>query len=154
MTDWLDLRKLIPGLNKGQWLHVVNSPLEPLVNVLKENGFSVFVIDGSKISDSSSFFQQAKDVFSFPDYFGESWAAWDDCLGDFEFLLKGKTAILWNDADKTFMSDAKTFIQAVFDLHNMALNAGHVDKPNPCQVELFLVGNAEGFKNILDFKRA
>jgi RNAse (barnase) inhibitor barstar len=152
MINWLDLKKIIPGLSKGQWLHVVNSPLNPLVNTLAENGFSVFVIDGSEITDSGSFFQQAKKVFGFPDYFGKNWDAWNDCLGDFELSLKGKTAIIWDDADKTFISDTKTFIQAVFDLHNLALSAGYIDKPNPCQVELFLVGKTEGFKNVLDFK--
>ena len=153
MENWLDLTKLILGLNKGQWLHVVNSPLNPLVNILTENGFSVFVIDGSEITDSKSFFLQAKNVFGFPDYFGNNWDAWNDCLGDFELSLKGKTAIIWHNADKTFMSDAKTFIQAVFDLHNMTLSVGNINKSNCYQVELFLVGNSEGFKNILDFKR-
>ena len=149
MADWLDLRQIIPGLDKGQWLHVVNSPPEPLVKVLEENDFAVYVIDGSVISDRSSFFQHVKDLFGFPDYFVENWAAWNDCLGDFELLLKRRTAIVWNDADKTFTSDAGTFIQAVFDLYNMALSAGYVDNPTPRQVELFLVGNSEGFKNVL-----
>ena len=153
MENWLDLTKFIPGLNKGQWLHVVNSPLNPLVNILTENGFSVLVIDGSEITDSKSFFLQAKNVFGFPDYFGKNWNAWNDCLSDFELSLKEKTAIIWHDADKTFMSDAKTFIQAVFDLHNMILSAGNINKSNCCQMELFLVGNSEGFKNVLDFKR-
>jgi RNAse (barnase) inhibitor barstar len=154
MANWLDLTKIIPGLHKGQWLHVVNSPLNPLVNVLSENDFSVIIIEGSKITDSKSFFEQAKVVFGFPDYFGKNWDAWDECLGDFEESLKGKTAILWSNADKTFMSDVKVFIQAVFDLHNMSLSAGSVKKPNPCQVELFLIGEIEGFKNVLEFKRA
>ena len=153
MTDWIDLTKVIPGLNKGQWLHIVKSPLNPLVNTLLEHDFSVFVIDGSEITDSKSFFRQAKMVFDFPDYFGENWAAWDDCLGDFALLLTGPTAIIWNDADKSFMSDAKVFVQAVVDLHNMALKAGSISNSPSHQVELFLIGNMEGFKNALAFNR-
>ena len=49
MANWLDLTKIIPGLEKGQWLHVVNTPLNPLVDSLSENGFSVIVIDGSQV---------------------------------------------------------------------------------------------------------
>jgi RNAse (barnase) inhibitor barstar len=150
MNDWVNLTEIIPGLEKGQWLHVVNSPLLPLENILSENGFSVYVIDGSEITDSGSFFLQVKSVFRFPEYFHGSWAAWDDCLGEFGSLLKEKTAIIWDCADKTFFSDAKTFIQAFFDLYNLALTAGDIDQPSPHQVELFLVGNSAGFKNTLD----
>src|SRR5688572_13615301 len=153
MTDWIDLTKLVPGLHRGQWLHFIKSPLKPLVNVLTEYGFSVFVIDGSEINDSKSFFRNAKKVFDFPDYFGQNWDAWDECLGDFKLSLTGQIAIVWKDADKTFMSDAKVFIQAVIDLYNMALSAGSVSNSQPHQVELFLIGNMEGFKNALDFKR-
>jgi hypothetical protein len=151
MNDWVDLTDIIPGLDKDQWLHVVNSPLAPLKNKLIQNGFSVLVINGSEITDSASFFTQVKGVFNFPDYFQGGWAAWDDCLGDFESILKGKTAIIWDCADKTFLSDAKTFMQAFFDLYNLALVAGHIDQPAPHQVELFLIGNSKGFKNTLDF---
>jgi RNAse (barnase) inhibitor barstar len=151
MEDWLDLTELIPGLEKGQWLHVVNSPLNPLVKRLSDNGFSVYVINGADVTDSQSFFTQVKSVFKFPDYFNGGWPAWDDCLGDFACLVKGKTAIVWEKADQSFQSDSATFMQAVFDLYSMALYAGHIDQPDPCQVELFLLGDSEGFKNILNF---
>jgi|APHig6443717497_1056834.scaffolds.fasta_scaffold135317_2 hypothetical protein len=151
MNDWVDLTEIIPGLDKGQWLHVVNSSLEPLKTVLTENGFSVYVIDGSEIADSDSFFSHVKGVFNFPEYFQGSWAAWDDCLGDFMSIIKSRTAIIWDAADKTFLSDARTFMQAVFDLYNLAITAGDIDQPDPPQVELFLVGNTSGFKNTLDF---
>ncbi len=153
MTDWVDLTKLIPELNKGQWLHVVKSPLDPLVATLKENGFTVFVIDGALISDSKSFFQHVKRVLDFPDYFGENWDAWDECLADFQMSLAGPTAIVWKDADKSFMSDAKVLVQAVIDLYNLARSAGNVSNVPPHQVEIFLLGNMEGFKNGLDFRR-
>ena len=154
MNNWLDLKQIIPGLHTDRWLHVVNSPLLPLVNVLSENNFSVFIIDGSKIIDSKSLFEEAKNVFEFPDYFGENWNAWTDCLGDFEVSLNQSTAIIWDNADKSLMSDVYTFIQAVFDLYNMAINAGFARiRSEPCQVEVFLVGNSEGFKNVFDFKQ-
>ena len=157
MANWLDLTKIIPGLEKGQWLNVVNTPLNPLVDSLSENGFSVIVIEGSEVVDSSSFFRQAKKVFGFPDYFGQNWAAWNDCLGDFELSIAQRTAIVWNDADKTFMADAKTFILAAFDLYNMALSAGSIkassNNAETHQVEFLLVGNIEGFKNTLDFEK-
>jgi len=151
MNNWVDLTEFIPGLDKGQWLHVVNSPLAPLKTVLTDNGFSVYVIDGSEITDDGSFFTQVKGVFRFPEYFQGSWAAWDDCLGDLGSLINGRTAIIWDRADKTFLSDAKTFMQAVFDLYNLALTAGDIDQPDPRQMELFLVGKTAGFKNVLDF---
>ena len=153
MTNWIDLKKLIPGLNKGQWIHVVKSPLNPLVTALRENDFSVFFIDGAVINDSKSFFQHVKKVFNFPDYFGENWDAWSECLGDFKMSLTGPTAIVWIDADKTFMSDAKVFVQAVIDLYNMALSAGSTSTDQTHQVELFLIGNVQGFKNVLDFEK-
>jgi hypothetical protein len=151
MNDWLDLSDVIPGLEKGQWLHVVNSSLNPLVKRLTENGFEVYVINGAEISNNTSFFAQAKYILGFPEYFHGGWAAWNDCLSDFGSLLKGRTAIIWDSADKTFLSDAKTFMQAVFDLYNLALVTGGIDQPEPHQVEIFLVGSSEGFKNALNF---
>lgn len=151
MVEWVDLTEIIPGLDKGQWLHVVNSPLDPLVRQLSKHGFSVYIINGSEILDSGSFFTHAGAVFKFPDYFQGSWPAWDDCLGDLSYQLNEKTAIIWDNADKTFQADAATFTQAVFDLYSMALYAGHIDQTNPCQVELFLVGTSAGFNNILNF---
>ncbi|MBI5031958.1 MAG: barstar family protein [Chloroflexi bacterium] len=153
MTNWIDVTEVVPGLNKGQWLHIVKSPSNPLVNTLSEHGFSVFVIEGAEISDSKSFFRQVRKVFDFPDYFGENWDAWDECLDDFKLSLTRQIAIVWKDADQTFISDAKVFIQAVIDLYNMALSAGSIKNSQPHQVELFLMGNLEGFKNALDFKR-
>ncbi|MEW5938189.1 MAG: barstar family protein [Chloroflexota bacterium] len=150
MMNYFDLTNLIPGLENGQWLHVVNAPLAPLANTLVENGFAIFVIEGAEITDRDSFFHHVKNTFGFPDYFGNNWAAWNDCLSDFKQALQVKTAIIWKDADKTFLSDAKVFIQAAFDLYNLTLEAGHINNPRPCQVEFFLLGDNPGFKNALD----
>ena len=32
MINWMDLTEVILGLPKGQWLHVVPSPLDPIEN--------------------------------------------------------------------------------------------------------------------------
>ena len=145
MDNWIDLRKIIPDLSRGSCLHVVNVHPDALVNLLTENGFSVFTINGSEITDKESFFLHVKNVFNFPAHFGKNWDAWTDCLGDFERSLTSETAIIWKDADKSFLSESQTFIQAVNDLYNTVMHASL----NYYQVELFIVGSSPGFKNVL-----
>ena len=57
-------------------------------------------IDGNKCTTADNLFSEFSKVFEFPDYFGNNWAAFDECLNDLDWL-EGKAYLLFiNDSDK------------------------------------------------------
>jgi RNAse (barnase) inhibitor barstar len=153
MSSYLAMSKILPGL-PGKQIHAVNVADDTLIAVLLGHDFRVYVIDGSRIMDERTFFEEVAQVFEFPEYFGHGWASWDDCLGDFGFLAPERVAIIWKHADKTFAADAQTFLQAVCDLENLAIGATlhplrHPEGGmEPKQIEIFFLGNGKGFKGL------
>jgi hypothetical protein len=150
MTSWLDMHKEFPKL-RGQKMHSVEAETGLLIPALVNLGFTVYVINGSKIIDDKTFFEEAARVFAFPPYFGYGWASWDDSLGDFGSLAPSRTAIVWEHADETFNADAQTFLQAVCDLYNLAMYVSVYPTRYPDegleakQFELFFLGRGGGF---------
>jgi RNAse (barnase) inhibitor barstar len=153
MLSWLNIRKAFPGL-RGDRIHVVNVETEAITKELSSLSFKVYMIDGSKISDENSFFDEVAQALEFPEHFGHNWAAWNDCLGDFGSLAPKRVAIVWKHADETFAVDAQTFLQAVCDLENLAMwSALHpTDQTGkeiePKQIEIFFLGDGEGFAKL------
>lgn len=156
---WLDMKKALSGL-QGQILHTVwKADIEALTRHLENMGFKVYIIDGSKVVDETGFFAEVAQVFNFPSYFGHGWASWDDCLGDFGYQAPQRSAVIWAHADLSFAEDAYTFLQAVFDIYNMAMSEQlqatrhpQADK-HPKQIELFLHGESQGFRNTIDLTK-
>lgn len=54
---FIDIRKIFSGL-QGHLIHTVRVPADELVSNLEHVGFTVFIINGSVISDKASFFLQ------------------------------------------------------------------------------------------------
>jgi RNAse (barnase) inhibitor barstar len=44
------------------------------------------IVDGKKIHDKKSLFDEFCVAFKFPDYFGYNWDAFDECINDLEWL--------------------------------------------------------------------
>jgi len=153
MISWLDMHKEFPGL-PGQQIHAADISSEMLIAALLARGFKVYMIEGSKIANERTFFEEVARVLEFPGYFGYSWASWDDCLGDFGHLAPRRVAIIWKDADQTFATDAQTFIQAVCDLQDLAISFSLRPMRHPeegvelKQIELFLLGQSKGFARV------
>ena len=155
---WLDMKKELPGL-QGQILHTVwKADVDALTRQLEQIDFKVYVIDGSKVVNETSFFAEVAQVFEFPAYFGHGWASWDDCLGDFGSLAPHRVAIIWIHADQSFAEDACTFLQAVIDIYNMAVGeqlhtTRHPEEVKQSkQIEIFLLGESQGFHNTIELK--
>lgn len=79
-----------------------------------DNDVIVKQIDGSKCITVDNLFYEFSKVFKFPDYFGNNWAAFDECINDLEWL-EGKAYILFiTESDKitkTSDNDFKTLIK-------------------------------------------
>lgn len=147
MTAWLDLHAEFPGL-RGNRIHVLDAAVEQsLRTALSARGFELYTIDGSKILDESTFFDEASRALGFPAYFGRNWDALIDCLGDFEHRSARRVVIVWKEADQTLAADAQTFLDAVrlFDVVAADLGTHREDGSEPLQMEMFILGRGKGF---------
>src|SRR5258705_13725559 len=74
------------------WLnsHVTPADLE---KAAKAAGLAYFHIEGQKLTKKEQFLNHAALAMHFPDYFGDNWDAFEDCLTD----------LSWADADGYFI---------------------------------------------------
>lgn len=148
---FIDIWKIFPAL-QGHLIHTVRIPANELVSTLEHIGFTVFVINGSVISDKASFFEEVARALNFPSYFGKNWAAFNDCMYDFcESVDQSNTAIVWNNVEKLLSTDLQTFTDTICILYEQVsgvslkwVNQGE-DQSKATQIEVFLVGNDTRF---------
>jgi RNAse (barnase) inhibitor barstar len=145
----------MPGI-QGLRVHAVNGEVEPLVARLTTLGFKVYLIQGYKISDKKSFFQEISLALELPEYFEHNWDGLDDVFGELRYRSHRNIAIVWKDADQTFMKDAQILLEAVCVFDNFAtyFNIPTKDGSEQVQLEVFLLGHESGFRVQLDLADA
>jgi RNAse (barnase) inhibitor barstar len=73
----------------GVYLLEESASVQDLEKSCKEQGLAVFHLEGRDIHNKAQFLKQAALVLRFPDYFGNNWDAFSDCLADMS----------WHEAD-------------------------------------------------------
>ncbi|WP_458106895.1 barstar family protein [Arthrobacter sp. R3-55] len=69
------------------WVHAANLEQAQFVRqTLRVADVLIVDLDGSKMLTLDQLFAEYKQNFSFPDYFGGNWSAFDECLKDLEWL--------------------------------------------------------------------
>ncbi len=69
------------------WVHAATLEQAQFVRqALRGADVLVVDLDGSKMPTLDQLFAEYKQNFSFPDYFGGNWSAFDECLKDLEWL--------------------------------------------------------------------
>ncbi|PSS43276.1 hypothetical protein C6401_12765 [Arthrobacter woluwensis] len=58
----------------------------PWIKSRRDHGFAVVKVRGRKSATISDFMNEISAAFQFPEYFGENWAALDECLADLDPL--------------------------------------------------------------------
>ncbi len=83
----------------------------------EKKNFNIIEIDGKKISDKHDIFHLFADKLSFPDYFGNNWDAFFDCLKDLSWLENKNCVVLIKNIEK--IEDRKlkeTLIEVLYDV--------------------------------------
>jgi hypothetical protein len=78
---------------------------EQAAALCQEHGCQLFYIDGSTIASKSSFLQQVAQVMEFPDYFGQNWDAFEDCLTDLDWFSADCYVILYDHPEAFAQGD-------------------------------------------------
>ncbi len=70
-----------------------------------EKGTYAAYIRGKRCKTTRSFFLEFSAAFQFPDYFGENWDAWDECITDLEWLSFKQIYVIIDDFDLMFSEE-------------------------------------------------
>ncbi|MFD6509222.1 barstar family protein [Bacillus sp. NPDC060175] len=86
---------------------------------------SIMVIDVSNIYSAKELHLLLKEKLEFPDFYGENWDAFWDCITGFVFPLPNKMIFNgWSKLEKRLPTDAKIMKECLFDC-----NEAHRRKP-------------------------
>lgn len=75
----------------------------------KDINLVVRIIKGWKAIDVGGLFNEFSAALQFPDYFGENWDAFDECLNDLEWLPADAYLLFVSDIDKVLQNDEEAF---------------------------------------------
>lgn len=99
------------------------------------NGTVVKQIAGSKCTTIDGLFAEFAESLEFPDYFGNNWAAFDECLNDLDWLPGDAYLLLIEDIDEVMkISDNifKIFIETLSrSVHEWTEGRNYDDFPTP-----------------------
>jgi len=102
----------------------------------------VFYFRGRSIRNKTDFFNTAKKVMRLPDYFGDNWDAFEECINDLSWLPAEGYIFVYDNTSVFFSKhpdDADTLLSILNDIHE---NRKHGDIP----FEVVLASDKELFK--------
>jgi Barstar (barnase inhibitor) len=107
VSDFVWYQHEFPWLGQG-FTHAVHTDAEPGFRLrLRELGVEFFEMVGPP---ERSVFDQLADAYTFPDYYAQNWASFNDMMGDVS--PPPRSALLWHDADRFAARDPKRFGEA------------------------------------------
>ena len=94
MTGYLD--EIVRGdLVPGRYRLAVPVRVRELRDDLAAAGWTMCIVDGARMIDRPTLFDEFAMACDFPDWFGGNWDAFADCLRDLAGLPDRPVAILW-----------------------------------------------------------
>jgi RNAse (barnase) inhibitor barstar len=114
-----NILELLRG-DRAPGLYKVTPDLETdaLSAICEEEGWQLFVLDGEKITNKAEFLQACAIAMQFPDYFGQNWDAFHDCITDLDWLNAKGYLLVYTQPDvfaKTHPGDWETLLELLQD---------------------------------------
>lgn len=81
----------------GVYLLAEDISAKDVEKLAQENGFMFFLLTGTQIRDKGDFLSRAAAALKFPDYFGNNWDAFEDCLTDMSWHESPGFVLLFED---------------------------------------------------------
>ena len=105
------------------WFHLlVGAPADArdtLGALERPGGAAVRFVRGRKATADAAFFDESSAALQFPDYFGENWDAFRDCLADLSWLRAEAVVLLLADAahllEKATAAEVQSFLVVLND---------------------------------------
>jgi RNAse (barnase) inhibitor barstar len=111
---------------KGSGVYLLEkySSLDDLKKLTVEQGFDFFHLEGRHIQRKDQFLKQAALVLRFPEYFGNNWDAFADCLTDMSWHETGGFVILYDQFDSLAEHSPREF-KMVLDIFKESTEFWH-----------------------------
>ncbi len=94
------VRSGLPWLRSGPLYRVHNDAEGLLDDFVREQGYQRIDLDGRLMTSRAAAHRAIGTAFGFPDWYGNSWDAFDDCLGGFVVENDGGLfAVVWHHVD-------------------------------------------------------
>lgn len=87
--------------------------IDELSSLCQKHGFQFFYINGKNITSKADFFQTSAKIMNFPDYFGENWDAFNDCMNDLSLLSAKGYLLLYTQPDNFAQNDPQEWTIAL-----------------------------------------
>lgn len=94
--------------------------VDELSRLFEEQGFRFFYLDGKDVVDKDTFLKRTAEVMDFPDYFGNNWDAFNDCITDLEWYPANKYILLY-DQFENFAQSAPSEWNVALDILRSAV---------------------------------
>jgi RNAse (barnase) inhibitor barstar len=117
-----------------------------LTRICKKKGFAFFHIEGQKIEGKEQFLNAVSVAMHFPDYFGNNWDAFEDCLTDLDWI-DAKGYVIYFDHTDGFASHHESQLETVAELFQDAVTYWN-GEGKPMVVLLSGSQPAEGVKSL------
>ena len=80
-----------------------------LKRLAKQHSLAFFALDGKIVHNKDQFLKQAAAALQFPNYFGDNWDAFADCLTDMEWHEANGFVILYGNCDPFVKNEREQF---------------------------------------------
>ena len=148
----IDIHREIPWIGQPAIYLIDGASDSALTSSLAKLGYFVRHIDGTKITDKRSMFEQFNDAFMFSQYAYAvfNWDAFDESLEVLLQSLESPLAVLWHDAFAMMSTAPSDFLNSVRYLVNESVptTCNYPDE-NYVQFNIFFLGSGTGFRSHL-----
>lgn len=104
--------------------------VDGLIGDAERLGLDTVVLDGSLIDTEGELLREVGRLLDFPSYFGGSWDAFNDSVGDLPHLRERGLALFWRRADILLRRDPVAFLTSMYRLQRASEDlAGDADRP-------------------------
>ena len=76
----------------------------------------IFLLNGNKMKNVNSLFNEFAIVLQFPSYFGKNWNAFDECINDLDWFYGENYIIVINEAQNILINDKIEEIEIFFKI--------------------------------------
>jgi hypothetical protein len=116
---------LVPG---EPWLHLAVEDKSDLADAVtqvarRHPDAVVRIIRGAKSRTTAAFFDEVGAALQFPYYFGDNWAAFDECITDMDWLPGHGYLLVVNDAQLLFSDEQDDPIDTLVEILKGAAEA-------------------------------
>lgn len=149
MTGQPWVRGELPFLRSGP-IHRVHQDAWPVLeDFLGRFDYHRIEIDGRRMTSRVEAHRLLGEAFDFPSWYGPSWDAFDDCLGQFVLAHDGaRVAIIWHHLEEAAAHAPVTVAEvgwALTSAHTGAIPSLGAGSSAAVRFDIFAVGDGEDF---------